>query len=61
MFKVDNINTRARCEICSELTTKTPEPSPVFTLNFEQISPTGFTYSKSTMETTELCVKLAQS
>ena len=24
-FKVSNRNTRARCEICSELTTKTPE------------------------------------
>ena len=25
LFKVNNRNTRTRCEICSELTTKTPE------------------------------------
>ena len=25
MFKVNNRNTRTRCEICSELTRKTPE------------------------------------
>ena len=25
MFKVNNRNTRKRCEICSKLTTKTPE------------------------------------
>ena len=25
MFKVNNSNTRARCEICSKLTIKTPE------------------------------------
>ena len=25
MFKVNNRNTRTRCEICSKLTTKTPE------------------------------------
>ena len=25
MFKVNNRNTRARCEICSKLTIKTPE------------------------------------
>ena len=25
MFKVDNRNTRTRCEICSKLTIKTPE------------------------------------
>ena len=26
MFKVNNRNTRKRCEICSKLTIKTPEP-----------------------------------
>ena len=40
MFKVDNRNTRTRCEICSKLTVKTPERrnwrrSGVFILNFE--------------------------
>ena len=34
MFKVDNTNTRARCEICSELTIKTP----TLTFNFKHIS-----------------------
>ena len=43
MFKVNNRNTRTRCEICSKLTTKTPEPrywrrSGVFIVNFEHIS-----------------------
>ena len=43
MFKVDNRNTRARCEICSKLTIKTPERrqlhrSVVFILNFGHIS-----------------------
>ena len=43
MFKVNNRNTRARCEICSKLTIKTPERrqwrrSSVFTVNFEHIS-----------------------
>ena len=42
MFKVDNRNTRARCEICSKLTTKTSERRHwrrfgVFTVNFEHI------------------------
>ena len=42
MFKV-NRNTRARCEICSYLTLKTPEQrhwrhSGVFIVNFEHIS-----------------------
>ena len=32
-FKVNNINTRKRCEICSKLTMKTPERR-----NFEHIS-----------------------
>ena len=42
MFKVNNGNTRTRCEICSKLTIKTPERrqrrgSGVF-INFEHIS-----------------------
>ena len=44
MFKVNNRNTRLRCEICSKLTTKTPERrqwrrSGVFTVKFEHTSP----------------------
>ena len=43
MFKVNNRNTRTRCEICSKLTIKTPERghwcrSGVFIVNFERIS-----------------------
>ena len=43
MFKVNNRNTRARCEICSKLTIKIPERrywrrSGVFIANFEHIS-----------------------
>ena len=39
MFKVNNSNTRTRCEICSKLTIKTPERrqwrrSGVFNVNF---------------------------
>ena len=42
-LKVNNRNTRTRCEICSKLTIKAPEPrqwrrSGVFTVNFERIS-----------------------
>ena len=42
-LKVNNSNTRKRCEICSKLTIKTPERrhwcrSGVFIVNFEQIS-----------------------
>ena len=40
-FKVNNRNTRTRCEICSKLTIKTPERrrrSGVFIVNFEHIS-----------------------
>ena len=41
-FKVNNRNTRTRCEICSKLTRKTPERcrwrgSGVFMFNFEHI------------------------
>ena len=43
VFKVNNRNTRTRCEICSKLTIKTPKqrlwrPSDVFIVNFEHIS-----------------------
>ena len=43
MFKVNNRNTRTRCEICSELTINTPERrqwrrSCVIIVNFERIS-----------------------
>ena len=43
MFKVNNRNTTIRCEICSKLTIKTPEPrqwscSGLFIVNFEHIS-----------------------
>ena len=43
MFKVNNRNTRTRCEICSKLTIKTAERrhwrrSGVFIVNFEHIS-----------------------
>ena len=43
ILKVNNRNTRARCEICSKLTIKTPERdywrrSGVFIVNFEHIS-----------------------
>ena len=44
MFKVNNRNTRTRCEICSKLTIKRPErryctpSSNVFIVNFEQVN-----------------------
>ena len=43
LLKVNNRNTRARCEICSKLTINTPERrqwrrSGVFIVNFEHIS-----------------------
>ena len=42
LLKVNNRNTRTRCEICSKLTIKTPEQrwrcSGVFMVNFEHIS-----------------------
>ena len=42
MFKANNKNTRTRCEICSKLTIKTPEPrqwnrSGAFIVNFKHI------------------------
>ena len=43
MFKVNSRNIRTRCEMCSKLTTKTPERrhwrrSSVFIVTFEHIS-----------------------
>ena len=42
LLKAKNRNTRTRCEICSELTIKTPERnrrrSGIFIINFEHIS-----------------------
>ena len=43
MFKINNRNTRTKCEICSKLTIKTPERcqwrrSGVFNVNFQHIS-----------------------
>ena len=40
LLKVNNRNTRTRCEICSKLTIKTPERrrSGVFIVNFDHIS-----------------------
>ena len=43
IFKVNNKNTRTRCEICSKLTIKTPEPhhwrrSGIFLVHFNYIS-----------------------
>ena len=37
MFKVNNKNTRIRCETCSKLTIKTP-CSTVSIVNFEQVN-----------------------
>ena len=39
MFKVNNKNSRKKCEICSKLTIKTPERRHgVFNVTFEHIS-----------------------
>ena len=43
LLKVNSRNTRARCDVCSKLTIKTPERrhwlrSSVFIVNFEHIS-----------------------
>ena len=43
MFKINDRNTRTRCEICSKLTVKIPERrqwhrSGIFIVNFEHIS-----------------------
>ena len=34
LFKVNNKNTRTRCEICSKLTIKTPERRHLYPLNY---------------------------
>ena len=38
MFKVNNKNTRTKCEICSKLTIDTSRRSGVFIVNFEHVS-----------------------
>ena len=38
LFKVNNRNTRMKCETCSKLTIKTPERRYWCLVNFEQIS-----------------------
>ena len=43
LLKVNNRNTRTRCEICSKLTTKTPEQhqwhnSGIFIVNLEHVN-----------------------
>ena len=55
MLKVNNRNTRARCEICSKLTIKTPKRrhwrrSGVFIVNFEHVN-TGWVVYQGTLET----------
>ena len=50
MFKVNNRNTRARCEICSKLTIKTPirpqqRYSSGFIVNLENISVSSLSFS----------------
>ena len=49
MVKVNNGNTRTRCEICSELTIKAPELSQwrrsgIYIVNFEHISHLGLVF-----------------
>ena len=39
LFKVNNRNTRKRCEIRSKLTIKTPQRHSVFIVNFKHILP----------------------
>ena len=54
LLKVNNRNTRTRCEIYSKLTIKTPERrqwrrSGVFIVNFEHISRLGLVFSLLTL------------
>ena len=65
MFKVNNRNTRTRCEIYSKLTIKTPQPrwrrSGVYIVNFEHISDLVLkflllTLSRSMLTGSEGCV-----
>ena len=58
MLKVNNRNSRTRCETCSKLTIKTPELHQwrrygVFIVNFEHIYQSTFTFSKLTIKTLE--------
>ena len=62
MLKVNNRNTRTRCEICSKLTIKTPERrqwrrSGVFIVNFEHISHLVLMFLLLTLVTSENYVK----
>ena len=55
LLKVNSRNTRARCEICSKLTIKTPERrhwrlSGVFIVNFEHISHLGLVFLLLTLK-----------
>ena len=43
MFKVNNRNTRTKCEICSKLIVNFTPRSSVFIVNFEQKKPAGTT------------------
>ena len=50
MFKMNQRNTRTRCEICSKLTIKTPEcRSGVLIFNFEHISHLALVFSFLTL------------
>ena len=54
MLKVNNRNTRARCEICSKLTMKTPERCQwrrpgAFIVNFEHILHLALVFSLLTL------------
>ena len=54
LLKVNNRNTRTRCEICSKLTIKTSERckwhlSGIFTLNFEHISHLALVFLLATL------------
>ena len=49
MFKVNNRNTRKRCEICSNLTLKTPERFGSFIVNFEQVNAGWVTFISNTL------------
>ena len=46
IFKVNNRNTRTRCQICSKLTIKTPERRRfgVFIVDFEHLTPCSSVY-----------------
>ena len=48
MFKVNNRNTRTRCEICSKLTINLPYFKPcasVSIVNFEKVNTGNFSYA----------------